>query len=153
MSRFRSLPFLVVCLCLSIATPSAATLRVELPYTRQQVFSCALRYLRVELGSEITEKDAEAAYLLFLYQAADARGTSPGAVEMVERGASTTLVVRLPRLPAYHETLLKDGLVRKLQEDYGANRPSKPKRAPESDEPSKDGSKDSLPNPSPKESL
>jgi hypothetical protein len=149
MSRLSFLSISVFGLCLSVASPSAATLRVELPYTRQQAFSCALRYLRVELGSEVTEKDADAAYLLFLYQAADARGPSPGAVEIVERGATTTLVVRLPRLPAYHETLLKDGLVRKLQEDYGSNRPPKPKRGAETD----DGVKDPTPSPTPKESL
>jgi hypothetical protein len=103
-----------------LVSPRAlAASSAELGYSRLQVYSGALRYLRIDLGYQITEKDADAAYLLFKYQPHDQKETSFGAFEIVEVDGRVRLLVKLPRMPAYHESVLRDGLVRKLREDYG----------------------------------
>jgi hypothetical protein len=108
---------------------ASATARIDVNYSRQQVYSAALRYLRIDLNCEITERDETAAYLLFRYQPVGQSAASFGAIEIIERGSGVTLAVKIPRLPAYHETVVRDGLVRKLAEDYGVNKPKRP--APE----------------------
>jgi hypothetical protein len=100
-------------------TASARTL-AEVPYTRAQTFSAALRYLRVDLGYEVTEKDADAAYLLFAYTTSDRKSEGArGAIEVIQREHGVRVFVSLPQLPSYHEEVLKQGLVRKLVAEYG----------------------------------
>lgn len=121
----------------------------EVGYTREQAFSAALRYLRVDLAYEVTEKDPDAAYLLFNF-ADPERGRKPGhgSIELVQRERSVRILVNLPELPSYREELLKRGLLDKLRTEYGEpsnepppeKAPSK-KPAPEPKEPPADGPK------------
>ena len=54
-------------------------------YSLSQAFGTALRYLRVDLGFEVTEKDPEAAYLLFKYRVpGDPKREVAGAIELVK---------------------------------------------------------------------
>jgi len=105
--------------------PAAADAAAELRYTRTQIFSGALRYLRIDLGYEITEKDSDAAYLLFRYVPQGMKEPTFGAIEIVETSAAVKLSVKLPQLPSYHETVIRDGLVKKLRADYGQELPPK----------------------------
>jgi hypothetical protein len=133
-SHLRTLAALLVLgtgACPSFAYADASS---ELRYSRSQIFSSALRYLRIDLGVEVTEKDADAAYLLFSYVPHGQKEATPGAVEIVETDAAVRLSVKLPRLPSYHETVIRDALVRKLREDYGSERPRK---VPKKDDPPK----------------
>ena len=113
--------------CTDVASATAAQ---SVRYSLAQVYSGAVRYLRIDLGYDITEKDPETAYLLFRYRG-EGKQSSFGAIEIVQATDSVRLVIKLPKLPSYHEAVLRDGLVRKLQEDYGPepNRP-KPERKP-----------------------
>jgi hypothetical protein len=108
------------------------------PYSR--VWTAALRMLRVDFNSPITEKDRESGYFLFEYP--DAGKTYSGSAEVVrvtERGNETARVVfQMPGLPSYYEQMLLDRLTRKLEQDYGA--PPEPKQ-PDDEEPAPDGSK------------
>lgn len=101
----------------------------ELRYTQSQIFSGALRYLRIDLGYEITEKDPEAAYLLFTYTPQGRKDPTFGAVEIVATQQAVRLIIKLPQLPSYQEAMIRDGLIRKLREEYGAEppRPAPPK--------------------------
>jgi hypothetical protein len=105
--------------------PAAADAGAELRYTRTQIFSGALRYLRIDLGYEITEKDSDAAYLLFRYVPQGTKEPMFGAIEIVETSSAVRLSVKLPKLPSYHETVIRDGLVKKLRADYGNELPPK----------------------------
>jgi hypothetical protein len=111
------------------ASPSPARVEAVCGYTLAQAYSGALRYLRVDKGYEVYEKDAEAAYLLFCYVAP---GSPPrptdGSIELVRARDKVKLLVRLPAVAEYHEQLLRDELVRKLQSDYGQPPPSGPKK-------------------------
>src|SRR5690606_35137823 len=86
---------------------------------RSQVYSTALRYLRIDRRYEVTERDEKAAYLLFEYQALGQTKRRFGAVEIVPLSAEVRLVVRLPEQPTYEEVVFRDALLRKLREDYG----------------------------------
>jgi hypothetical protein len=102
-------------------------------YSLAQIYSAALRYLRVDKGFEVVEKDPSAAYLLFRYLPP---GSPPrpcdGSIELVQLGGRVKLQVRLPTMPAYHEQLLRDELLRKMRDEYGDPPPKPPnkKQAP-----------------------
>lgn len=123
---------------LMLGAPGAAWARAEadVAYTREQAFSAALRYLRVDLAYEVTEKDPDAAYLLFSFAAPElARKVARGSIEVVQRQRTVRLLVNLPELPTYREEVLKRGLLEKLRTEYGE--PSRPEKAPEKTAPKK----------------
>jgi len=99
-----------------------ATARVggDSEYSKQQTYSGALRYLRVDLGYEVVERDPDAAYLIFRYQLpGQSKGQATGTVEIVDADGHVKLFVQIPSMPEYHERVLRDGLVRKLHDEYG----------------------------------
>lgn len=145
--RLRLLGF-VVALGLGASDADA---RVEggSAYTKSQTFSAALRFLRVDRGYEVVERDPDAAYLLFRYPLPGQRKNADGSLEVVETSAGVKIYIQLPRLPEYHEAVLRDGLLRKLREEYGEPPPKapsdksgpKPPRAPGAEAAPADGDK------------
>ena len=112
--------------------PASASARVtaESQYSKAQNYSAALRFLRVDKGFEVIERDEEAAYLIFRYPTPDRKEQSvTGTIEVVEVDQSVTLIVKLPQMPQYHERLLSDQLLKKLRDEYGP--PAPPKQKPE----------------------
>jgi hypothetical protein len=114
------------------AAAAAARVDADSEYTKAQTYSGALRYLRVDLGFEVTEKDPEAAYLVFRYQAPgqSTKDETFGTIEVVDAGDHVRVFVRIPRMPEYHEVVLRDGLLRKLRDEYGPPQPHKPEPPP-----------------------
>jgi hypothetical protein len=108
-------------------------------YTKAQTYSAALRYVRVDLGYEVVEKDPDAAYLIFKYSAPGAgKASVTGTLEVVEANAGVRVFVSLPRLPEYYERVLRDGLLKKLRDEYGAPPRTPPKSPPDKDKPAPD---------------
>ena len=109
----------------SSATHTAsASVSHTCPYSLQQTFSAALRLLRIDNGFVVTERDPDAAYIMFLYESRDGSArTSPGAIEMVPSENSTRVIIRLPQMPRYHEDVLLNSLKRKLEADYNSPTP------------------------------
>jgi hypothetical protein len=106
-----------------------ATARVggESEYSKAETYSGALRYLRVDLGYEVVERDPDAAYLIFRYDLpGQKKASTTGTVEVIEAEGHVKVFVQIPTMPEYHERVLRDGLVRKLREEYG----TPPKRSP-----------------------
>jgi len=134
-------------LLFGLARPAAARCEIEIGYTREQTFSGALRYLRVDLSYEVTEKDPKAAYLLFSFADPELQKKSGhGSIEVVQRERTVRLSVNLPELPSYREELLQRGLLDKLKEEYGeppaAPPPPDPKKPPaDSKKPAEDPKK------------
>jgi hypothetical protein len=128
----KSVSLPLTCLALA-ALSSAAEARVDASsgYTKAQTYSGALRYVRVDLGYEVVEKDPDAAYLIFKYSpSGSAKGSAvSGTLEVVDTGGSVRLFVSLPRMPEYHERVFRDGLMKKLREEYGAPPPAAKKPA------------------------
>jgi hypothetical protein len=109
----------------AFSTPAVGRVDASSPYTKAQTYSGALRYVRVGLGYEVVEKDPDAAYLIFKYTPVGAGkdGGVTGTLEVVEASGGVRLFVNLPRMPEYHERLLRDGLLKRLRDEYGAPRP------------------------------
>jgi hypothetical protein len=109
----------------------AARAEADAYYSLAQTFSTALRYLRVDLSFEVTEKDPEAAYLLFRYRVPGERTRDVvGSIEIIPVGKRVRIIVKIPQMPQFHEQVLRDGLVRKLLDEYGEpgrQVPDKPK--------------------------
>ncbi|MGC4092102.1 MAG: hypothetical protein QM756_30315 [Polyangiaceae bacterium] len=148
MHRFRFAWLVGAGACL-LSSPSLARVEAQSGYSKPQTFSCALRLLRVDRGYDVVEKDQDAAYVLFRYPLAGSKEQASGSLEIVETAAGVRVFVQLPRLPEYHEALLRDALLKKLREEYGpppakspppkpappAEKPSPPSAAPEPSKP------------------
>jgi hypothetical protein len=146
MRRLKSSPLSVAGILLAalLLFSHRATARVggECGYSKAQTYSGALRYLRVDLGYEVTERDPDAAYLIFRYQLpGQNKGTAVGTVEIVDADGHVKLFVQIPTMPEYHERVLRDGLVRKLRDEYGTP-PQKPSPAPPQKKPEVDAGSD-----------
>jgi hypothetical protein len=106
-------------LVLFLAGSAGANVEAESGYTKMQTYNAALRYLRVDLGYEVTEKDAQAAYLLFRFTGDGKKTTANGSIEIVEQRDTVKFYVRLTDFPRYREEMMSDGLLRKLRDEYG----------------------------------
>ena len=119
--------------------PAEARTEAMVHYTKAQVYSGALRYLRVDLDYPVSERDADAAYLLFEHPL---RGSSDksarGAIELVETGRGIRVYVSIPQLPEYQEDLFKRGLIHKLRAEYGAPVRRAPQPPPDTSDKSSD---------------
>jgi hypothetical protein len=126
---------------LSFSRGGSASVEADSGYTKVQTYSAALRYLRVDLAYEVTEKDPDAAYLLFRFVPEGRKAATNGSIEIVEREDRVRVFVRLPEMPRYREEVMSDGLQRKLREEYGdpPRREPPPEKKPDKD---KDEDKD-----------
>lgn len=128
----------VLSLGLLLAAPGArAAVPAESGYSKAQTFQGALRLLRVDLGYEVLEKDAEAGYLLFRGRPAGKGAAPEGSIEVIDRRDGVRVFVRLVDQPRYQEQLLCDRLLKKLSSDYGD--------PPRRDEPPRDAQKPAAP--------
>ena len=82
---------------LLVVTTARARVEADSAYTKTQTYSGALRYLRVDLGYEVVEKDPDAAYLIFRYApTGQAKDTPTGTVEVVETESRVKVFVQHP---------------------------------------------------------
>jgi hypothetical protein len=108
---------------LLLLLPAAVSARStrETRYRYDQIWNTAVRFVRVDNGFKITEKDAKSGYLMFDY--VDGETRQIGALELIEtrRGNLTfvTVGLRVQNMPSYIEVLLLDKLERKLRDEYG----------------------------------
>ncbi|HEX9621057.1 MAG TPA: hypothetical protein VF989_13030 [Polyangiaceae bacterium] len=128
------------CAGLLDAGPASARVDADSPYTKAQTFSGALRYVRIDLGFSVVEQDARTAYVIFEYQPSGQRDrSSTGTIEVVDTSSGVKVYVRLPKMPEYHERVLRDGLMRKLREEYGVPAPrERPKPSPDAGDAGRD---------------
>lgn len=116
--------------------PAAAKSQKKLRYTYEQVWPAALRFLRVDEGFTIVEKDAEAGYVLF--EVAEDGKRFRGSLEIVrihehQDQPALRLLVGIEDRPSYMEQGILDRFERKLRAELGPPRLRKP--APEAPEP------------------
>lgn len=126
----------VVALALLLPEGAGARRSDAHAYRFNQVWSSAIRLLRVDYGFPVRDRDRDIGFLLFDYT--DRGRSHPGSLELVpfeaENGQSQIRVtLSIPAMPAYVERMVLDKLTRKLREDHGE--PMRPVRArPEPDE-------------------
>lgn len=113
--------------------PAAAKSQKKLGYAYEQVWSAAIRFLRVDEGFEIAEKDEGAGYVLFVV--AEDGKRFRGSLEIVrvtnERDQpGLLLIVGIEGRPEYMEQGILDRFEVKLRAELGSPRPARPTPAP-----------------------
>jgi hypothetical protein len=112
---------LALALLLASAGSAQAKREQVFRYQYSRVWGAALRMMRVDYESPITEKDADSGYFLFTYPQ-DGKD-HPGSIEMMrvtDAGVeSVRVVLQVPAMPSYIEQMFLDHLKRKLTEEFG----------------------------------
>ncbi|MET0342325.1 MAG: hypothetical protein ABW252_15080 [Polyangiales bacterium] len=111
----------------ALAVPSARRQR-ELPYGFAQVWSTALRLVRVDLRLPVTDRDQEGGYVMFTWLVGD-KGF-PGSLELSPQGGdkvATVVVAQVEGQPSYVAQMLLDRLEKKLRTELGAPPPARPR--------------------------
>jgi len=114
--------------------PAAAKAQNEYAYRLEEAFSTAMRFVRVDRGCKITDKDAEAAFVMFECPV-DEKKVARGSLELIRtpvRGQDgVRLQITLPDDGHGVELRWMDLLERKLRDERGTPRDApKPKPAP-----------------------
>jgi hypothetical protein len=118
--------------------PSVAEARTldTLPYPITSVWPAAVRFLRVDRGFPVREKDEESGYILFEWT--DSPKPCKGSVEVIrvtdrEGRDATRVAITIPDLPKRYEQMLIDKLFTRLKDDIGP--PPPPPRKPDPPKP------------------
>lgn len=116
-----------------------------LSYPMDQVWTTAIRYLRIDRGFEVVDRDQEAGYMLFEFPV-DGGGTGSGSLEMFpttdDSGRdSVSVAVSTGAGPLHLPNTILDGLAAKVRAERGQPAPPKPD-APQDDPPDDDGEQD-----------
>ena len=135
--RGRGLPLgLALALAAVLGLPEVALGRSAalLPYPVGEVWSSAVRFIRVDRNYPIHEKDESSGYILF--DLVDGTKLHKGSLELVratdgDGRDSTRVVFSIPNLPRHNETMLLDKLAAKVKEERGAPAPLPPPRKPD----------------------
>jgi hypothetical protein len=127
----------VLALALLRSPDASASAVYSSGYTFDQTFATSVRLLHVDMGFKILEKDKDLGYILFEYTSPESgKRKMNGSIEIAETKTGTNVSVQVPEMPQYHEQMIIDDLVKKLQKDYGP---------PPSHETDKDKEKDKQP--------
>jgi hypothetical protein len=122
------------------SAPASAESAKTVAWTPAQVFPTAVRFLRIDEGLAVVEKDPDAGYILF--DLTEENHTFRGALEFVavdDHGQdSVRLVLRIQDRPEYMEVAMLERLEHKLRRELGSPKPvprPAPKPAPPADPP------------------
>jgi len=91
-------------------------------YPMDKAWPTAVRFLRIDLGYTIVERDAEAGYVIFEYKKAD--NTYRGSLELVTTTDyadrdSVKILVEITDRPEYEEAWVIEKMIERLREDLG----------------------------------
>jgi hypothetical protein len=118
-------------LTLATLVPLEAPARTDLvlPYSVGEVWPSAVRFLRIDRGYVVKEKDEPSGYVLFELE--EGKRTYRGAIELVRRRdddgrEATRIGISLPDLPRHFEQALLDKLAQKVRDDHGPPLPRRP---------------------------
>jgi hypothetical protein len=111
----------------------AARSAVVLSYPVTEVWSSAVRFIRVDRNYPIREKDQESGYILFDFL--DGTKAYKASLELVHTTDdlgrdSTRAVFAIPDLPRHYEGMLLDKLTMKVREERGSPAPPPSRRPP-----------------------
>jgi hypothetical protein len=111
----------VLAVLMALCTPLGAKTNRDFTYGINQLWNTAVRFIRVDMGFTVLEKDKKAGYLLFEYK--DTFRACNASLEFVpivrENRALTSVKLNIPAMPTYVETVLFDKFLGKLREEYG----------------------------------
>jgi hypothetical protein len=135
---------LAIVLAIVLPGPGSAVARSEktLGYRAEKVWPSLVRFLRVDEGLKIVEKDPDAGYVVF--EMADEGKTFPGAAELItaddDGGPRVKVVIRIEDRPSYVESAMLERFERKLRDELGSPPPRKTPEKKKKPAPPGDGS-------------
>ena len=135
----RTLPGLTaLTLLLTLGGAAQARSTAVLSYPLSDVWSTAVRFVRVDRGYTVKEKDEESGYILF--DMVEGSKTYKASLELIratdDQGRdSTRAAFSIPDLPRHFETMLLDKLSAKVREERGSPAPPAPPKRPDSEKP------------------
>jgi hypothetical protein len=139
-NRVRTLPRLILALTLlpALTAPALARSTSVLSYPLPDVWSTAVRFVRVDRGYVVKEKDEESGYILF--DMVEGSRTYKASLELIratdDQGRdSTRAAFSIPDLPRHYETMLLDKLSAKVREERGSPAPPPPPKKPDAEKP------------------
>ncbi|MDJ0762579.1 MAG: hypothetical protein QNJ97_06275 [Myxococcota bacterium] len=101
--------------------PAYAKTHRELTYRYSQVWNTMIRFLRVDNGFPVIEKDKKSGYVLFEYTGSGRE--CRGSVELIPAIKEGRHLIRasleIAQTPSYVEVFLQDKFVQKLRNEYG----------------------------------
>ncbi len=132
-----SLPRLSVLLAILLATlvsasPAEAKSSRKVSHAYESVWPATVRFLRIDEGLKISEKDSDTGYILFEIQ--DDGKVYAGSIEVIRRKDysnrdAVELVLQIKDRPSYMELPILDRLMAKLRKELGhPKRPQSPKK-------------------------
>jgi hypothetical protein len=135
--RWLASALALVCVA-ALAAPAAARSEKTLAYPREQAWPAAVRFLAVDERLKLTDKDAEAGYVLF--ELRDEGKVFRGSLEVVavvESGRPVVkFVLTIEDRPSWLELAMLGRLERKLRAELGSPSPApSPRPAPPKDAP------------------
>lgn len=141
----RAAAFVLALALLVAPGRAAARTTSSLPYASDSIWAAAVRYLRVDRGFPVREKDQDAGYVLFDFP--EAGKTYHAALELValtdEDGRITTSVaISIAGLPKRYEAGLLEGLTAKIREERGAATPAPARRPTKPSPPDGEGARE-----------
>jgi hypothetical protein len=128
----------------SPGTPTSTTTRVAttlqhsrvLPYPSDQVWPTTIRYLRVDRGFAVVDRDRDAGFILFEFAVGSESGPKGrGSIELIETAdpsgrPSVKLQISTDAGPLHLPHALADGLSAKLKAEHGQPAPPPPTAPP-----------------------
>ena len=114
--------------CLLLATSGVASARSEktLAYPRDPAWAASVRFLRVNAGLKVIEKDADAGYVIFEFK--EDKKTFRGSLELIEVVKDGRKLIRfvmtIEDRPQWVEIELLTKLERKLRDELGTPTPT-----------------------------
>jgi hypothetical protein len=120
-----------VALLLCADAPAFARSAAVLSYPVGDVWSSAVRFIRVDRGYVVREKDQGSGYILF--DLTEGGKTYKGSLELIhatddEGRDATRAALSLPDLPRHYEGMLLDKLTMKVRDERGSPAPPPPPR-------------------------
>jgi hypothetical protein len=99
---------------------ASASTAYDSSHTFERTWNAAVRFIRVDRGYKLVEKDDATGYLLFEYTSAESGSkASLGSMELVRANQDVRVMVQLKELPSYHEQALISAFSAKLRAEYG----------------------------------
>lgn len=126
--RFVVLAALLLDLALTWNVPAWARAQAELPYTLDEAFSTAVRFVRIDKGCKLVDKDAEAAFVTF--ECNDDGRTKRGSIELFKVGTGVRAQITLGDDTHGMELRWLELYERKLRDEQGTPVPPPPPAPP-----------------------
>lgn len=121
---------LALLLSLATASPALARSQKTLAYPRAEAFATAVRFIRVDEGLKLIEKDGDAGYVLF--ELHEEKKTFRGSLEVIEvvqdDRHQVRFVITLADRPEWQEIEMLGRLEQKLRSELGAPAPAPTKK-------------------------